>query len=291
MTVDWRLFPSLTALRAFDAVAQAKGFSGAARKLNVTHAAVAQQVRALEAELGQPLVNREGRGLVLTRAGEALARSLEEGFGMIARGVETARDAGREQSVHISLTSGFAAQWLMPRLRHFWSAHPEVALTLHPDARVVDLRREGMDVAVRYGMGNWPDVEATFLTSARMVVAAAPSLLAGRPLPGQSDWAKLPWVLSKEWPEGLNWLRSKSVDPGLTDVSEFPTDELAIAAAREGLGLISESHALLEEDLRSGRLILLEEGTERLPAYFVVTQPGQHRRAVRVFLKWLIAAA
>jgi LysR family transcriptional regulator, glycine cleavage system transcriptional activator len=81
------------------------------------------------------------------------------------------------------------------------------------------------------------------------------------------------------------------VDPAETDVSEFPTDELAIAAAREGLGLISESHALLEEDLRSGRLILLEEESERLPAYFVVTQPGQHRRAVRVFLKWLIAAA
>jgi LysR family transcriptional regulator, glycine cleavage system transcriptional activator len=290
MTVDWKSFPSLTALRAFDAVAQAKGFSGAARKLNVTHAAVAQQVRSLEAELGQPLVNREGRGLVLTRAGEALARSLAEGFGTIARGVEMARDAGREASVHISLTSGFAAQWLMPRLRHFWHAHPDIALTLHPDPRVVDLRRDGMDVAIRYGMGNWPDVEAQFLTSARMVVAGAPSLFEGGK-PAQMDWSQMPWVLSKEWPEGLNWLRSRNVDPAETDVSEFPTDELAIAAAREGLGLISESHALLEEDLRSGRLILLEEESERLPAYFVVTQPGQHRRAVRVFLKWLIAAA
>jgi LysR family transcriptional regulator, glycine cleavage system transcriptional activator len=291
MSIDWRTYPSLTALRAFEAVAQSKGFSGAARMLNVTHAAVAQQVRSLEAELGQPLVNREGRGLVLTRAGEALARSLAEGFGMIARGVEGARDAGREQSVHISLTSGFAAHWLMPRLRHFWSAHPDIALTLHPEARVVDLRREGMDVAIRYGGGTWPDVEAAFLTSARMVIAAAPSMFGNGKPPAQSEWASLPWVLSKEWPEGLNWLRSRNVDPSQADVSEFPTDELAIAAAREGLGLISESHALLEEDLRSGRLILLEEESERLPAYFVVTQPGQQRRAVRTFLKWLVAAA
>lgn len=289
--MDWRDLPSLTALRAFEAVARAKGFSGAARDLNVTHAAVAQQVRALEAELGQSLVNRQGRGLVLTREGEGLARSLTEGFTTIARGVALARDAGREQSVHISLTSGFAAHWLMPRLRHFWSAHPEIALTLHPDARVVDLRREAMDVAIRYGMGNWPDVEARFLTSARMVIAAAPALFAGQPVPPPSAWARLPWVISKEWPEGLNWLRSRNVDPNQTDVSEFPTDELAIAAAREGLGLISESHALLEEDLRTGRLILLEEESERLPAYFCVTAPGQQRRSVRIFLSWLNAAA
>jgi LysR family glycine cleavage system transcriptional activator len=176
-------------------------------------------------------------------------------------------------------------------LRHFWSAHPDIALTLHPDARVVDLRRDGMDVAIRYGMGNWPDVDAKFLTSARMVVAGAPSLLAGRGAVLPTDWSNLPWVLSKEWPEGLNWLRSRNVDPSQADVSEFPTDELAIAAAREGLGLISESHALLEDDIRSGRLIMLEQETERLPAYFCVTQPGQQRQAVRIFLKWLFAAA
>jgi LysR family transcriptional regulator, glycine cleavage system transcriptional activator len=291
MTVDWRNFPSLTALRAFEAVAQARGFSGAARALNVTHAAVAQQVRALEAELGQTLVLREGRGLVLTREGAALAQNLTEAFGMIARGVAIARDAGREQSVHVSLTSGFAAQWLMPRLRLFWQAHPDIALTLHPDARVVDLRREGMDVAIRYGMGNWPEVEARYLTSARMIVAAAPSLFFGQEPPPASAWGSLPWVLSREWPEGLNWLRSRNLDPALTDVSEFPTDELAIAAAREGLGLISESHALLQEDLRTGRLILLEEESERLPAYFCVTRPGQQRRAVRTFLNWLLDAA
>ncbi|MGL4321602.1 MAG: LysR family transcriptional regulator [Paracoccaceae bacterium] len=288
---NWRSIPSLTALRAFDAVAQTRGFSGAARMLNVTHAAVAQQVRALEAELGQTLVVREGRGLVLTREGEALARSLSEGFEAIARGVDTVRDSGREKSVHISLTSGFAVHWLMPRLRHFWSVHPDIALTLHPDARVVDLRRDGMDVAIRYGGGSWPDVEARFLTSARMVVAAAPSLLAGLGAITPKDWANLPWVLSKEWPEGQNWLRSRDVDPSQGVVSEFPTDELAIAAAREGLGLVSESHALLEEDIRSGRLIMLEEETERLPAYFCVTQPGQQRQAVRIFLKWLFAAA
>lgn len=289
MEIDWALFPSLTALRAFEAVARLRSFSGAARGLNVTHAAVAQQVRALEAHLGMPLVNRQGRGLALTREGEALALALSDGFGVIAKGLAAVADRGREASVHISLTSGFAAQWLMPRLRGFWTAHPEVALTLHPESRVVDLRRDGMDVAIRYGTGKWPGVEAVYLTSARMVVAGAPSLLGT--LPANADRRQMPWVLSTDWPEGRNWLRSRGIDPEGVELTELPSEELAIGAAREGLGLIAESHALLEEDLRLGRLILLEEESERLPAYFCVTQPGQHRRAVRVFIKWLIAAA
>ncbi|MGL4321134.1 MAG: LysR family transcriptional regulator, partial [Paracoccaceae bacterium] len=170
MAVDWAAFPSLTSLRAFEAVARLRSFSGAARALNVTHAAVAQQVRALEAHLGLALVNKAGRGLALTREGEALAATLTEGFRVIAKGLATLADRGREASVHISLTSGFAAQWLMPRLRGFWTAHPDIALTMHPDPNVVDLARDGMDVAIRYGMGNWPGVEAEYLTSARMVI-------------------------------------------------------------------------------------------------------------------------
>ncbi|MCU0800897.1 MAG: LysR substrate-binding domain-containing protein [Rhodobacteraceae bacterium] len=291
MNIDWTHLPSLTALRAFAAVAQSRSFSGAARGLNVTHAAVAQQVRALEAHLGVGLVLREGRGLVLTREGETLAASLDDAFGAMAKGVAAVIDRGRETSVHVSLTSGFAAQWLMPRLRHFWAAHPDIALTLHPDTRVVDLRRDGMDVAIRYGMGQWPGVQAEYLTSARMVIAGAPSLLGPGPAPPRDIWRNLPWVLSIDWPEGRNWLRSRGIDPPEDMLTELPSEELAIGAAREGLGLIAESHALLEEDLRLGRLILLEDEGARLPAYFCITQPGQDRRAVRIFARWLIAAA
>jgi LysR family transcriptional regulator, glycine cleavage system transcriptional activator len=291
MDIDWTTFPSLTALRAFEATARLRSFSAAARKLNVTHAAIAQQVRALEQHLAVPLINKQGRGLALTSEGERLAAALSEGFGVISQGIAALSLGGREHTVHISLTASFAAQWLMPRLRGFWAAHPDIALSLHPDARVVDLQKEGMDVAIRYGMGNWPGVTADYLTSARLVVAASPLLLGdGRPTT-VSTLNRLPWILTQNWPEGHNWLRGLGIDPGQIDLTELPTEELAMAAAREGLGLIVESHALLAEDFKSGRMVPLIESDDQLPAYFSVVQPGQHRRAVRIFLKWLSATA
>jgi LysR family transcriptional regulator, glycine cleavage system transcriptional activator len=290
MNIDWPQFPSLTALRAFAAAAHLRSFSGAARMLNVTHAAVAQQVRGLEQHLGVSLINKQGRGLALTADGEALAAALSDGFGRIDAGIKALGQGSRESTVHISLTASFAAQWLMPRLRSFWTAHPDIGLSLHPDARVVDLRATGVDVAIRYGMGQWAGVDAKYLTSARMVIAGAPDLLHGK-RPPVTALGTLPWVLPTDWPEGRNWLHSLGVELDENELTELPNDELAISAARQGLGLIAESHALLEEDIRRGDLVLLFEAQEKLPAYFAVTQPVQQRRAVRVFLKWLADSA
>ena len=78
--IDWTKMPSLTALRAFEAAAQSGSFSAAARSLNVTHAAVAQQVRALEDYLGLVLIHRSPRGVALSADGKALADSLRDGF-------------------------------------------------------------------------------------------------------------------------------------------------------------------------------------------------------------------
>ncbi len=83
--------PSLSALRAFEAAARTGSFSAAARELNVTHPAIAAQVRALEADLGQPLAYRAGRGVALTDEGAELARALSDGFGMIGAAVAALR--------------------------------------------------------------------------------------------------------------------------------------------------------------------------------------------------------
>jgi LysR family glycine cleavage system transcriptional activator len=289
MAIDWRQMPPLSALRAFAAVAAEGGFSQAARQLNVTHAAVAQQVRALEARLGMPLVARAGRAMALTAEGMQLAAALTEGFGAIARGIEAL--ASGEQPVRVTLTASFAAQWLMPRLRDFWNRHPEIALSLHPDPRPLDLRREGMDVAIRYGRGSWPGVQAEFLASARLAIAAAPELLGDGPPPAPAELARMEWILSRDWPEQDDYLRSIGLDPAQLSRTEFPSEELSIAAARQGLGVVVESHALLAGDIEGGRLRLVHDSRGQLPAYFIVTPPGPPRRAVRQFIAWLRAAA
>lgn len=291
MVINWRDLPPLSALRAFAAVAELGGFSQAARALNVTHAAVAQQVRALEALMDTPLVARDGRGMALTAEGQQLAQALADGFGTIASGVAALRAGGSDRPVRITLTASFASQWLMPRLKDFWDLHPDIALSLHPDARVSDLRRDGMDLGIRYGNGDWPGVTARFLAPARMAIAAAPGLLDGRESLSTAEMQEMEWILARDWPEQENYLRSLGLDPRTLSRTDFVNEELSLAAARQGLGLVVESLALMEDDLEEGRLILLHDSKDRLPAYFIVTSPGPQRAATKAFLKWLESAA
>ncbi len=291
MAVEWKTLPPLSALRAFQAVADSGGYAQAARKLNVTHAAVAQQVRALESHLGVALVVREGRGMALTAEGADLARALTDGFATIQTGIEALREGGASRPVRITLTPSFATQWLMPRLKEFWDLHPDIALSLHPDARVADLRRDGMDLGLRYGNGDWPGVDARFLASGRMAVAGAPELMEGRDSLSAAEMQDMEWILTRDWPEQENYLKSLGLRPGELSRTEFNSEDLSLAAARQGLGLVVESHALIEDDVDAGRLVLVRDSREVLPAYFVVTPPGPQRAATKAFVKWLFAAA
>lgn len=291
MTIDWRALPPLSALRAFAAVAERGSLSQAARSLNVTHPAIAQQVRALEEELGLRLVTRQGRGMALTAEGARLAAALSDGFGTIAAAVTDLRAAQSNRPVRVSLTAGFAAQWLMPRLRDFWDKHPEIGVSLHPEARLVDLRTEGFDLAIRYGDGKWPGLEATFLASARLAVAAPPEMMQGRTELTTDEMAAADWVLARDWPEQDNYLRSLGLHPEHLSRTDMATEELAIAAARQGLGLVVESMALLEHDAAAGRLVVVHDSRDRLPAYFLVRVPGRLSPTARAFADWLLSAA
>jgi LysR family glycine cleavage system transcriptional activator len=288
--IDWRHMPPLTALRAFAAAAETGSFSAAARQLNVTHAAVVQQVRALEDHLGVELAYREGRAIALTAEGARLARALAEGFGAIAAAVAEARVAHGDAALRVTMTPAFATQWLMPRLGAFWAAHPDLPLSLHPDKRVMDLRREGMDLAIRFGTGDWPGVTANFLTVADYVILGAPALLQGRRTIDRAAMATLPWIVEQDWPEGLALLRGLGLDPDRLQITAMPNEDLALSAARAGYGLHIEAAALVEQDVASGRLVVLDHvGADRL-AYFMVTRPGPARPALRLFMDWLRAA-
>ncbi|NJM82929.1 MAG: LysR family transcriptional regulator [Tabrizicola sp.] len=287
MCIDWFRLPPLASLRAFAAAAEHGGFTQAGRALNVTHAAVAQQVRALEDQLGLSLLRRDGRGLSLTAEGAELAAALSEGFASIQRGIEALKTTDADRPVRVTLTASFAAQWLMPRLRDFWDKNPDIGLAILPDSAVVDLHRERMDLGLRYGNGNWPGVEAVFLASARLVVVAAPSLMGDKMTLTPDEMRSMEWVITQNWPEQDNYLRSLGLEPSELSRTDFSTDELSISAARQGLGLTVESNALVENDLREGRLRLVHESQSQLPAYFIVWPPGPMREEVRRFLRWL----
>jgi LysR family glycine cleavage system transcriptional activator len=285
--MDWKDFPPLTQLRAFEAAARLQGFSQAARELNVTHAAVAQQVRALEERLGCELIYREGRGLKLTAKGEKLAQALSDGFGMIGRSLgELAAETGAGP-LRLTMTPAFATQWLMPRLGEFWTKHPEIPLLLHPEQRLMDLRREGIDLGIRFGTGKWPGVEAEFLTSAEHVIVAAPELLEGRKKLTHEEMSAMPWVIEQDWPEAMVWLRERGLQPDAMAITWMPNQDLALAAARQGLGLHVEAAALVEQDVEEGNLIDLGRLREDSLAYYMVTKPGPKRPELRTFIRWI----
>jgi len=288
--MDWRTLPSLTSLRAFESAARLSSFTLAGRELNVTHAAVAQQVRGLEAELGLELIFRQGRGLALTLAGAKLSQALSEGFRGIAQVLAEISAAAPGAPVRVTLTPAFAAQWLMPRPGGVWKAHPDIEVSLNPDKRLVDLRREGIDIALRFGNGKWPGLEAEFLTAADYVIVAAPDLLGGRHDLTPAELSAMPWVIEQDWPEALSWLKSFGLKPDAMNIAYMPTEELAISAARQGYGLHVEAAALVQADVELGALKIVGRVRDDSLAYYMVTKPGPKRAELKVFMIWLKGA-
>lgn len=283
--------PSLTSLRAFEAAARLGGFSAASRELNVTHAAVAQQVRGLEASLGVGLLERSGRGLALTPEGERLSPALTAGFQAMADAVEEVRRGEDGRPLKVTLTPAFASQWLVPRLGRFWARHPEVPLSLHPDRQVVDLARARMDLAIRLGEGPWPGVEAELLVPAAYTVVGAPALLGDRTALDPEAMSAMPWIFEEGSYEERSWLRRIGLDPDRLRATTMPTEELALSAARAGYGLYVELLALLGDDLATGRLRPVHRATDPNFGFWLVRRPGPPRPALRHFMRWLRAEA
>lgn len=285
--MDWRDIPPLSTLRAFEAAVRTGSFSAAGRELNVTHAAISQHVRGLEARLAVSLMRRDGQRLVPTEDGEALAEALSEGFGRIIGGVTDLTERGKTKPLRISLTPSFTETWMMPRIGSFWAAHPDVQIEIAPSTARVDLLRDGFDVAIRYGEGNWPGVKSTPLMFSRYVIVGKRGQYA--PVVGD-DFSTLKgehWILEHVWPEGRRWLSTNGIDLDQERVTQLGTTSLVLQAVRDGLGITLASKTTAERDIRSGEVDVLYESKIGTGGYHVVTQPGADGPNLRKFLKWL----
>lgn len=285
--MDWRDLPSLAALRAFEAAARCGSFSKAATELNVTHAAIAQHVRAIEGQLTTSLMIREGRGVALTSAGRQLAAALSDGFSQIAAGVRAITAEAAARPIAITTTPTFAENWLMPRLAGFWAAHPGVSVSINPSITVTDLRRDGFDLGIRFGMGDWPEIETTALVASDYTIVGAPSLLKGRKADSLADVADLPWIFETVHKEARRWVTAMGLDLACCQMNEVATFGLLLPAVRAGAGLSVVSSAIVADDIAAGRLVAVM--TERRPGqgYYIVHPPGPLPPRVGLFKKWL----
>ena len=285
--MNWRDVPSLTALRAFEAAARLGSFSAAARELNVTHAAVAQNVRALEAHYSCALMDRQGRGMIPTPEGQRLALALGEAFGLIGSVSADLMQRGSVRPLRIATTPSFAANWLMPRIGGFWADNPEIEIEIIPGTTLVDLRADRIDIAIRYGRGGWPGVDSWAFIPAAHVAVAAPGFAVPRPAQSLSDLSGVPWLLDGQTSEERLWLTSSGLDLTAERIKTFATAQLSREAARAGLGVAILPLPLVADEIAAGRLIALVQESGSPVSYHVVTPPGSHLPQREAFLKWL----
>src|SRR3989454_5682728 len=163
-----RRLPPLNALKAFEAAARHGSFTRAAEELCVTQGAVSHQVKALEAELGVKLFNRERQGLLITGAGKEYLAVVRDALDRIAVGTDRLMQRQSAGVLTVSTSPDFAAKWLVHRLARFSEAHPGIDLRISATMHHVDFAREDVDVAVRHGDGQWPGLDATRLCSERL---------------------------------------------------------------------------------------------------------------------------
>lgn len=288
--MDWTRIPPLNSLRAFSAVAETGSYTLAADKLNVTHAAVSQQIKTLEARVGVPLVVRQGRSIALTAEGQLLARDLDTAFSLIQRGVGQLVSDSANQPVQVTMTPAFAVEWLMPRLTEFQRAYPEITLLLNPTSKLIEPKPGGPDVAIRYRDKRRPASDVPTVLVTDMVIVGAPDIIANQRVDSPEALTKLPWLQELGTNEVADWLRYRGIVPETPlNISQMPGN-LIMNAVRRGDGLTYSARAFFREDIASGRIVeLFSEPLFGL--YYVETQHGPIRPAARKFVDWLLSNA
>ncbi|KAF7600460.1 MAG: XRE family transcriptional regulator [Candidatus Dactylopiibacterium carminicum] len=285
--------PPLSMLKVFEAAARQGGFSLAAKELQVTHSAVSHQIRALEDLLGFALFHRSGRGVQLTPAGLELATKLNDVLCDLGRTLTRLSQRTNPRRLTVTTMPSFAARWLAPRVGEFIEQEPGIELNILTTSEVLDFARDGVDVAIRFGFGEYPGQRADLLMRDEMLVVAAPGLLQGHPpiVPeALRDWSLLrsDGEFWRAWFEraGLDWPEPRG---GLF----FNDSALVLQAAIDGRGIALTRRSLCQQELDNGRLI--QVFTETLPnarAYWYVTPGGVQESALAArFRAWVFAQA
>jgi len=291
-----RRLPPLNALRSFEAAARYESFTRAAEELHVTQSAVSQQVKALEAQLGVRLFNRERQRLKITPAGRDYLVEIREALDHVGAATERLMQRHSAGVLTVSTSQDFAAKWLVHRLARFAAANSGIDLRVSATMHNVDFAREDVDVAVRHGDGHWPGLDATRLCAEQIFAVCSPKLLAGRNrLRRPADVLKWPLLRledqSKAWEQ---WFTLAEVAaPERLPGPVLNRASMLIDVAIDGQGIALARTTLAAWDLISGRIVRPFDLSWR-PAgtyWIVCPKPAASIPKIAAFRQWLLAEA
>ncbi|MBX2867350.1 MAG: transcriptional regulator GcvA [Acidiferrobacterales bacterium] len=295
-----RSLPPLNALKAFEAAGRHLSFSKAAEELSVTPGAISHQIKLLEEQLGVSLFRRLTRSLRLTEAGQAALPVLGQGFDKLFLGVEQIRAHSERGLLTISISPSFGSMWLVPRLESFRRSHPDIEIRLDGTDRQVDLARDGIDVAIRYGPGGYEGVRVDLLFSQTNMPVCSPKLLSGKYPLRQPDDLRHHTLLHIDWkdaePSWRMWLLAaglKQIDS--TRGPHFSMESMAVQSAIDGHGVALVGNVLVADDIASGRLVQPFDSSLNKPlsfSFYLLSVGGERELSkVALFREWLLEEA
>lgn len=293
-----RNLPSLDLIRGFEASARGLSFTKAAEELEITQSAVSRQVKLLEEQLGTELFHRRHRTLLLTEAGQEFYRAATSALKLLDDSAGKIRERATSRVLTVSATIGFTSLWLIPRLAEFRTLHPDVDIRIDANNKMLDLKQENIEVAIRYCPADLAPEGAIKLFGEEVLPVCSPKLLTrSRPLTTAGD-LQHHVLLHLEWADGshapwLSWtvwaevMQAAAIKP--RGSLRFNQYDQVIQAAIDGQGVALGSSALVRHLLRDGRLIApLPKASKSSRAYFVVTSPYYAERPdVAAFVAWM----
>ncbi|MEQ8816972.1 MAG: LysR substrate-binding domain-containing protein [Thalassobaculum sp.] len=288
--------PPFAALRAFHAAALHGRFRDAGESLGITESAISHQVRRLEDFLRTALFDRSGNGVRLTAAGRQYLEQIDPAIRQIQGATEAMlRPAGRGV-VRLTLPPSLAATWLIPKLGAFERSHPTIDLQLVTTTRVVDLRRDQVDLAIRHGKGAWPGLDAAFLLEEAAMPVCAPDYPAfaggAEPIAG---FYRARLIVTASFPdEWEEWARARGMEPpSLAGAVTMDAQEQALQVAEGGHGLALGRRPMVDERLARGALVAPFGDAEPTGAAYYLCRAGDTppTAASRRLERWLTELA
>lgn len=281
--------PPLNALRLFEAAGRHLSFKAAAEELHLTPSAVSHGIQSLEDWLGVPLFQRAARGLSLTETGAAYLPDVRRALDALASASAAVPGRPPVGRLTVSVAPSFGLRWLIPNLPDFHDRYPGIAVSVDTAHRQVEFPRDGIDLAIRMGRGDWPGLDALCLMQESLVPVAAPPLAAG--IRAASDLAGKTLLhvanVADDWRSwcALAGVALDSLDEG----PRFDNIQMALEAAAQGLGIAIGRLPLIEADLASGRLVAVLAPPRRCETgYWVVTMSESLARPeIAQFRAWI----
>ena len=284
--------PPLNSLRVFEACARIGNFTRAAEELGLTQSAVSRQIQLLESRLNLQLFRRKGRRIQLTQEGQSYAQVVRRALELIAKETRRLSRKPRRDTLVVSTVPSFAVKWLAPRLQRFQQANEGLDLRILTSYEHTDFERDGIDVAVRYGAGDWQDMHVQRSAEEEVFPVCGPQFLEREDLRQPVDLLRAP-LLHGEVTEGWDdWFELAGV--ALSAPPEGPRfkDSCAlIQAAIDGQGVTLAQGSLVASDLREGRLTRpFPMALQSHYAFYMVCPPKALQKAkVAAFRDWVSA--